>query len=89
MNLSQLRKLVEQTRHLPDNTVLVMPAGTGQTFHEIRGISPFEVRAFKRPRSTCPLGAVFHGKASPEAFGCRSEAELDDVAPLETVLLVS
>lgn len=88
MNLSQLRKLVEDTRDLPDNTVLVLPETAG-TFEEVRGICPTEVLAFQRPRSQCPLGSIFHVMREPEAFGYRSAGELAEHARTETVLLVS
>ena len=87
MNLSQLRKLVEQTRDLPDNTVLVVTGDSHpHTYEEVRSIQPVQVLAFQRPRSQCPLGTVLHAKDTPEAFGYRSQAELDEHALVETVL---
>ncbi len=88
MNLSQLRKLVEDTRDLPDNTVLVVAEQAG-TFEEVRGIRATEVLVFQRPRSQCPLGSIFHAKQDPESFGYRSAEELHEHARVESVLLVS
>lgn len=87
MNLSQLRKLVEATRHLPDNTVLVTSAKHGN-FEEVRDIKAKDVLVFQRPRSQCPLGQIFHEVREPAEFGYRSQAELDDHARIETVLHV-
>ena len=87
MNLSQLRKLVKETKHLPANTVLVTRAKF-RTYEELADIRPVQVLAFQQPRSQCPLGMLFHPIAAPEEFGCRSEAELADRARVETVLEV-
>jgi hypothetical protein len=86
MNLSQLRKLVEETKDLPDNTVLLLRE-RGSTFEEVLSIRREDVLAFQRPRSKCPLGKIFHAKGRAEGFGF-SEDELAAHARMETVLVV-
>ena len=88
MNLAQLRQLVEQTRDLPDNTVLVMEAESG-TFEEVQTLRTKQVLAFQQPRSYCPLGRLFHlAGQDPAVFGFKSQAQLDERARVETVIEV-
>lgn len=87
MNLSQLRKLVEETKDLPDNTVLLLRA-EGRTFEEVRGIGQEQVLTFQMPRSKCPLGKIFHVQGKPEEFGFKSTDELEAAALAEVVLVV-
>lgn len=82
MNLAQLRQLVEQTRDLPDNTVLVMEAESG-TFKEVQTLRTKQVLVFRY----CPLGRLFHlAGQDPAVFGLKSQAQLDERARVETVI---
>lgn len=88
MNLAQLSKLVEQTRDLPERTVLVISAGSG-TYEEVLTLRTKQVLAFQQPRSRCPLGRLFHeATKDPAVFGCSTRAELAARARIETVLQV-
>jgi hypothetical protein len=88
MNLAQLRKLVAETQHLPEETAVVTSGAEHGTYEKISSVYPMEVLAFKRPRSQCPLGSTYHYPDSPEVFGFASVEELEKHAQYEMVLRV-